>query len=46
MQRYNNAINWHMPLLVNFDNYFFQLSALLSHYHQCLVQVTVTIILL
>ena len=22
---YNNAINWHMPLLVNFDNYFFQL---------------------
>ena len=24
MQRYNNAINWHMPLLVNFDNYFFQ----------------------
>ena len=46
MQRYNNAINWHMPLLVNLDNYFFQLSALLSQYHQCLLQVTVTIIML
>ena len=23
--RYNNAINWHMPLLVNPDNYSLQL---------------------